>query len=180
MNKHSFRLVAAIVSLSGCGDDDGDRPYRSGVDEEENVSTLDDDDKAQICRTLDAHVDVTISLDEVTRLACLPAAVLLGGSAEGCERLLNECVQNAPPPVRVRADANAERACFDSLAECNANVGQLESCVNVSLDAALDFLERVTCSRFDDDEVRSKAESMQTAQGCADLRASCDDFGPLL
>ena len=54
MNKHSFRLVAAIVSLSGCGDDDSDRPYRSGVDEEENVSTLDDDDKAQICRTLGA------------------------------------------------------------------------------------------------------------------------------
>lgn len=180
MNKHSLRLVAALLLVTACGDDDEGRSWRSGVDDEENVATLDDDDKAQICRTLDAHLDVTISLDEVTRLACLPAAVLLGGSSDGCQRLLDECVQNGPPPVRVRADANGERACFDSLAECNANVGQLESCVNVSIDAALDFLERVTCARYDDDDVRTRAESMQTAQGCADLRASCDDFGPLL
>lgn len=177
----NFLILTAAVSSGSCGDDDGDRRYRSGLDDDDaTVASLDENDREQICRTLDAHLEVTIQFDEIARLACLPGAILLGGSREGCEARLNDCVKNAPPPVRVRADATDERACFDSLADCNASVAALESCVNVSIDAALDFLERVSCTRYDDPTTQEMARAMETARGCAELSASCDDFGPLL
>ena len=134
----------------------------------------------QICRSLDAHLNVTISFDEVARLACLPSAILLGGSREGCQAQLDACMQNTPPPLRIQAQARSEQVCYDSLAQCNASVADIESCVNVSLDAAIDFLERVSCAGFANEDVRRTAESMQTARGCADVSATCGDLGPLL
>lgn len=175
-------LVSLTIFLHvACGDDEDGGVYRSGVeDEDATVSTLDEADKQQICTSLDAHLNVTISFDEVARLACLPSAILLGGSREGCLAQLDACVQNAPPPLRIRAQATNPEVCYDSLAECNASVADIEACVNVSLDAAIDFLERVSCAGFADEDVRSTAQRMQTAQGCADVSATCDDFGPLL
>lgn len=179
--KHSyiFPLALTIVGSSSCGDDE-ERSYESGLDDESTVATLDDDDKEQICRRLDAHLDVKVSFDELARVACLPGAILLSSSSDDCKARLDSCVASAPAPVRIRAQAMDERACFDSLAECNASVGTLETCVNVSVDAVLDFLERVTCSRYDDEEVRGAARSMETARGCAELNASCEDFGLLI
>jgi len=177
----NFLLSLSLLTLAACSDDDERVGYRTGIkDDTATVATLDDDDKQKICRSLDAHLDVTISFDEVARLACLPPAVLLSSSREECESKLAACVADAPPPLRVRAQAMNEQVCYDSLAQCNASVGEIEGCVNVSLDAALDFLERVTCARYSDDEVRSTASSMQTARSCADVSATCDDFGPLL
>lgn len=173
-------FAASALLLAACGDDDERGPYNSGVDDERDVSTLDDDDKAQICRSLDAHLEATVSFDELARLVCLPPAVLLSSSRDACQASLDACVKNAPPPVRIRATAMDQQACYSSLSECRANVGALESCVNVSVDSVLDFLERVTCTKFDDQATREAAQSMQTARGCAELSASCEDFTLLI
>jgi hypothetical protein len=174
-------IMLAFVGVSACGDDDERSGYRTGVrDDTATVSTLGDADKQKICRSLDAHLNVTINFEEAARLACLPPSILLSSSREDCETRLAACVANAPAPLRVRADAMNQQVCYDSLAQCNASVGDIEGCVDVSLDAALDFLERVSCARYSDANVRSTATTMQSARSCAEISATCDDFGPLL
>ncbi|MEY4509598.1 MAG: hypothetical protein RLZZ450_1720, partial [Pseudomonadota bacterium] len=92
-------LLAAFAGLTAaaCSNDDPDPKFSSGLDDKTKASTLDDDDKRTFCRTLDAHVNVTVGFEEIARIACLPGA-LLAGSREGCEQVLDTCMRNASPP----------------------------------------------------------------------------------
>src|SRR5690348_8693688 len=101
-------LVVCLSSVSiGCGDDeDGDaRPrYRSGVTpmtSTTTVSTLDEADKEQLCASLDAHVQANVSFDAIARISCLPAAIVLGGSPQGCQAQLDQCIDAFPPPIAI-------------------------------------------------------------------------------
>src|SRR4051812_24273809 len=96
-------LTCCVVALPlfACGDDDETRaPYASGVQAAGPVSNLDDDDLAKLCRSYDAHVDVNLGFDAVATVLCLPSALLLGGSREGCQQRMAECTADLPPPVK--------------------------------------------------------------------------------
>jgi hypothetical protein len=177
-----FVCLASIAALSAtaCGNDDPDPKYSSGLDDTKTASTLNDDDKHTFCRTLDAHVNVTVGFEEIARLACLPGA-LLAATREGCEQVLDTCTKNAPPPITVNASANREQACFDDLDACEANVGTLEACVNVNVGVVRRLLETITCARFGDHTVDADlSDAMKTAGTCAKASASCGQATQIL
>jgi len=170
-------LLTIVTSLgllgSACGDDDDDKIYSSGLDDEKTASTLDDDDKRTFCKSLDAHVGVTVGFEEIARLTCLPFALAAPTSAD-CEAVLDTCMRNAPSPITIDVRGKRERECFESLDSCEADVGELEACVNVNVGVVRQLVERISCTRFNDDTVDSDlTEAMQTAGTCGRASASC-------
>jgi len=177
----TLAVVVGVVGLSAaaCGNDDPDPKFSSGLDDKTTASTLDDDDKRTFCRTLDAHVNVTVGFEEIARIACLPGA-LLAGSREGCEQVLDTCAKNASPPITINASASREQACFDDLDSCEADVATLESCVNINVGAVRQLLENITCARFGAKTSDEVTKVMQTAGTCAKASASCGDATQIL
>lgn len=184
MNPNRPLLVLAAVaalSLLACKDDDeeGVPIYISGVDVDNDrpVADLSADDKRQICGSFDGYVNATVGFDQVIYAACLPAAIVFGGSREGCERVLDDCMKNKPSPVTVRARIQNEATCFSYLDGCDLSVAELEGCVNLNFAWVLRILENFSCAGASDDGARSRAEElMETARVCADANAACQDF----
>ena len=174
--------LVALLCLS-CGDDDGERPrYRADVESDLSspVSALPERELERICRSFDAYVDTHVSFDEIAYIACLPAAIVLGGSEQGCEQRLDECMALFPEPVAIRARLRETEVCYASLAGCRASVDELEGCINLNLDLALDIVSSWSCSGVRDERLRTRAErAMDTATVCADIDAACRDFASL-
>jgi hypothetical protein len=172
--------VLASLLVCACGSDDPKPKYNSGLDDTKTASTLNDDDKRTFCRTLDAHVDVTVGFEEIARLLCLPSA-LLASTRQDCETVLDACMHNAPPPITVNASTSREQACFADLDSCEADVGTLESCVNVNVGVVRQLLENISCARFGDKTVdQDLTRAMQTAGTCAKASASCGEATQIL
>jgi hypothetical protein len=175
----TLSLFASLLA-SACGNDDPKPQYSSGLDDTKTASTLDDDDKRTFCRTVDAHVDVTVGFEEIARLLCLPGA-LLAATRQDCEAVLDTCMRNAPPPITVNASTSREQACFDNLDSCEADVGTLESCVNVNVGVVRQLLENISCARFGDQTVdQDLTRARQTAGTCAKASASCGEATQIL
>jgi hypothetical protein len=177
----SLIVMVGLSAVSGaaCGNDDPDPRFSSGLDDQTTASTLDDDDKHTFCRTLDAHVNVVVGFEEIARIACLPRA-LLAGTRDACEQALDDCARNAPAPITVNASATREQACFDDLDSCEANVGTLESCVNVNVGIVRQLLESFTCARFGNDSAGEVMRAMETAGTCAKASSSCGQATQIL
>lgn len=168
-----FSPLLAMLAL-GCGEDEKSI-YSSGLDDEKTASTLDDDEKRQFCRSFDSHVSVSVGFQELARVLCLPAA-LLTRTREGCQEVLDTCSRNAASPITVDVRRSREEQCFDDLDSCEADVGTLESCVNVNIGLARSVLESITCAKAGDpDAMREVNQVMQTAGTCARASASCGE-----
>jgi hypothetical protein len=170
----SALVLSGCLFASACGKDNDETIYSSGLDEDKPASTLSDDDKRQFCSGLDNHVDVTVGFQEISRILCLPAA-LLSGSRAGCEQLLDSCSRNSANPITVQVRQSHEQVCYDSLSSCEASVSTLEACVNVNVSAVRSVLESITCARFgDQDAIQRTSAVMDTAAGCASSSRACD------
>jgi hypothetical protein len=172
MNSAARSSLLFSLALFSCGHDDSGSTFSSDLPKHTDANKLDDKQRQDFCRTLDTHVDVTVGLDEVARLICLPFA-LLSASHEDCEALLDSCSRDA---TKVTLDRTSqEQKCFDSLASCEADVGTLEGCVNVNVRAVRQVLERVTCARYGDADAGRELDEAMTGQTCAKTSSSCQD-----
>lgn len=174
----AMRSLILLALIAGCGDDDSRSTYSSGLPKDREASTLDDDDKEQFCRTVDTHFSVSVGLDEVARLTCLPVALLTATSRDDCEDILDSCSSNAAQLSIERMER--EDQCVDSLASCNEDIGTLETCVNVNIKAVRAVLENFTCARFGDSDLERDLDDAMTAESCAKTSSSCQDAVLLL
>ncbi len=179
-------LAAMMVCILGCDGDDDARPrYRANVTpaigNTTQVSMLEDDELQRVCRSYDAYVETHVSFEAIAYVACLPTAIVLSASPEGCERRLDDCMALFPDPITVSVETGDTRICVDSLRECNASIAEFEGCVNVSLDLALDIVDNWTCRGIDDDRRAEAARAMDTVSVCAQVDDPCAQavaFGP--
>lgn len=174
-----FLVCFACVLLACSDDNESARPlYRSGVVAANMpVSGLQDAQFRQLCTSLDAHVQTEIGFEAISYIACLPAAIVLGGSPKGCEAQLDSCMNLFPKPIVIEAQLQDESVCFADLRECQATVAALETCVNVNLELVLDILQNWSCGDADAKAARdAAARAMDTANVCVDLDAACNRF----
>lgn len=177
----SISVALFLSVLVGCGDDEeGDRPrYRSDVQvsTDTDVSDLDENDRAQVCASLDGFVSTSVDFGVVAYAACLPAAILFSGDQDDCELQLNDCVEAFPEPIQISARFNDETACLSGLDACDGiTVAQLEGCVNVNLDIVYDIFDRLSCGGLSDAEREDAQAAMDTLSVCSDVSAACGDF----
>jgi len=173
-------LVCGATLSFGCDDDDPRRPWDTAIDDNTSVSSIGDEDKRNVCRSLDANLSVRLDLSQLTRLVCLPGAIVrAAGSRSMCEQLVDQCVAtNTPPPLLVGARIDQE-SCVSSLGRCDARIGALESCVNVNVSGVLDLLEALTCSRLDNatlDTARRAMDARNTLTTCGNVSGGCQDL----
>jgi hypothetical protein len=177
------RTIALLAVACLACDDDDERPrYRAGIEVEVSspVSSLGERDRERICRSFDAYVDTYVSFDEIAYIACLPGAIVFGGDERGCEQQLDDCMADFPEPVAVQARLRDTEICYASLDDCRASVDELETCINVNLDLALDIADNWSCSGAGDEDLRAQAASVEdTAEVCADIDAACREFATL-
>lgn len=179
----TIALLAVLCFAYACDDDDDERPrYRAGVDVEISapVASLGEREYERICRSFDAYVDTYVSFEQIAYISCLPAAIALGGDEQGCAELLDDCMAGFPEPIAVQARLRDTEICYSSLSDCRASVGELEGCINLNLDRALDIADNWSCSGADDEDLRAEAvRAMDTADVCADIDSACRDFATL-
>lgn len=174
-NRVGLSLLGACA-LSACSESERPR-YSSGVDQGVPVSSLDDSDLREICSSFDGYVNTYVDLDAVAYVACLPLAIITSLDDETCQNNLNNCMQLFPRPIQVSARAQNEQMCFDTLRECEASVAQLEGCVNVNVDLALNILDRLSCNRANDPAYREMVRPMANLVNvCADVNNACNTF----
>lgn len=180
MRKSRLGLLAlSCLSVLACRDDDDKRPppYESGVTSSNApVADLSDNDKKQLCQSYGAHVSSSVGLDLLAQAVCLPQAILLGGSPEGCQKRLDACVADVPPPVQLDVSVDDVHVCTDTLAQCDLNVAQLEGCINVRLDWVYDLVRSLSCAGANNDDTQRRAKQMQGVAVCAAGSAGCDKF----
>jgi hypothetical protein len=174
-------LVVYACGLAGCGDDEDEgRPrYRSDVNvsSDTNVADLDDDDRRQVCASLNGFVDTQVDFGIVSYAACLPGAILFSGNQDDCEAELARCMDSFIDPIQVSARFNDESVCLAGLATCDdITVADLEGCVNLNLGFAYDILDRLSCGGLSDAERNDAQLVMDTVSVCTDVNAACDDF----
>jgi hypothetical protein len=179
------KSIIALALLAACDGGDGNtaRPrYSSGVvvTGPVSVSSLSSGQLQQICASFDAYVDANIGFDQIAYIACLPLAIVLGGSKDGCQQQLAACIQAFPAPISVQAHVHDPQLCFQSLQQCQASVSILENCVNLNLDLALDILDHWSCSGASDPDLqKAAAHAMDTASVCGQADAACGRFASL-
>lgn len=170
-----WSLVSASA-LVAC-DESEREPYVSGVDQSAPVSTLNDDDLREICSTFDGYVNTYVDLDAVAYVACLPVSIVTSLDNETCESNLRNCMSLFPRPIQVSARAQSDQVCFENLKQCEATVGQLEGCVNVNVDLAVNILDRLSCNRANDPNYRAMVQPMaDLVNVCADVNDACNQF----
>jgi copper chaperone CopZ len=180
MSNHRLGILAllSLVALA-CSDDDHHYPpsYVSGVASSNSpVSDLSDRDKTQLCQSYGAHISSSVGIDLIAQAVCLPQAILLGGSPEGCQKRLDACVADVPPPIQVDVSLDDVHVCTDTLAQCSLSVAQLEGCINVRFDWVYALVNSLSCAGANNDDARRRAEQMQGIAVCGAGRADCDRF----
>lgn len=188
-----FLTLVSLSSLS-CGDDDDDRPSPfssglagangsatvsggSGTTNPRNnptVSALGDSDKDRLCQSYGAHLSANVGFDLVAQAVCLPQAILLGGSPQGCRQRLDACVRDVPPPLQINATVGNTSVCRQNLDQCNLTVAQLEACINVRLDWVYDLVDTLSCAGASSADTRSRADAVRGAAVCLGGSAGCD------
>jgi hypothetical protein len=177
----SISAVLLLTCLAGCGDDEeGDRPrYRSNVsvDTDTGVSDLNEDDRAQVCASLNGFVNAQVDFGLVARAACLPGSILLSGDQDDCEARLGDCIDSFPDPISVTARFDDEQACVTGLSVCDdITVAQLEGCVNVNLDFVYSIIDSLSCGGLSDAERSDAQMAMDALSVCSNVDAACSDY----
>jgi len=173
-------VAATLLGVGACSN----KPrtpsrYRTGLNGGAQVSTLDDNQLAQICESYDVYVNTVVDLDQVAYIACLPAAMFTTLTPQACEESLKNCMALFPAPIKVSAKADNTRVCAQTLKQCRANVGDLEGCVTVNVERALSIADIWSCDLVNDPRYRDMASSNGLVNVCANVDGACNGFAAI-
>lgn len=191
-----FVTFVSLLGLSCDDDDDNRRPFSSGVANASGsasasgsagsssgstgtrtnptVAALDADDKERLCRNYGAHLSTNVGFDLIAQAVCLPQAILLGGSPQGCRQRLDSCVADTPPPLQINAQVGSTSVCTQNLNQCNLTVAELEACINLRLDWVYDLVDTLSCAGAGSSDTRARADAMRGVAVCLGGGVGCD------
>jgi hypothetical protein len=195
-------LVSALC-LGACGgDDDGDGKgggVETGLDKDAKLSSLDSNDAAKVCTSLADSFNNVIPESAKKRITCSVLALPLSikasasGQIEGdipkCKELVTKCmngetISSAPPAIDVDEAFISEDQCkadaSESLAGCDATVGEFESCADAMLGQLSKRFDIVTCDALSDIQglmnMSSDDLQLENIPECKALSSKCPDI----
>ena len=180
-NPLAATIVFVLLATVGCAESEDTQrvPYSAELDgnaSDQSVSTLDDASLKQVCASYAGYVDTQVSFDAIAEAACLIPAIILGGTPQGCQQRLTDCMALFPTPISVQAQVQSDALCVDSLRACNGTVADVEACVNVNLDSLLGVLRNLSCSGLNANSQAQANQVMDTLGVCGNLDAACTAF----
>jgi methionine synthase I (cobalamin-dependent) len=177
--KQVFALALSVLLAAACGKSDNSRPrYAAGVTGVTNtqpVSTLNNTQLQQICKSYDAYVNTYVDLSAVAYIACLPVALLTSPTREACQSSLQQCMAKFPKPISISAKTSNVQVCAQNLAQCQASVADIEGCVNGNIDSALRLPQILGCGTVADGGVSAQRVS-SLVNVCQTGNSACTNF----
>lgn len=148
-------VCLVVLSLVGCGDDGdsgGGGAVSTGLDEDQQLGDVSQDEAQDLCDTLAESAEGAISASDLARFPCTiealssPGIVMQDGTVDraACEAIVSECLEDSPEPAQTAECDSA--AVMAELAGCEATAGELEACLNASLPQIRSLLRLVSCS----------------------------------
>jgi hypothetical protein len=182
--RRGTKLLSVTVlglCLLACGKSSDTRPRYvsnvSGAGTTQPVSNLSTAQATEICKSYDAYVNTYVDLDAIAYLACIPAALFTSATREACQASLQNCMAVFPKPIQVSAKAQNVQVCANTLAQCQATVGQLDGCINVNVDRALAVINTWSCDMVGNPSYRAMVQPTGgLVNVCTDLNSACGNF----
>lgn len=182
--------VAAVVCVGiwiGCGSGDGGgtTDIDFGIASDKALSDVTSEEMMTACeRTRDAMQSM-INPDRLVPKVCTLMAVGPAETEAECVQLRDECLelfaQNSEQAGELESAGDIE--CDGDVSEfegCDVTVGELETCLNDSLDAILAVFDQYTCADaagVDGDEFAGLDLDLEPPASCQPLVDRCDGAG---
>jgi hypothetical protein len=147
-----------------CGDDGGGEggagsgggQVTTGLPREKALSSLSEAEAISACEQLRMSADNAVSEDDLARYTCTIAAALFSitTGANGmptidramCEQMVNSCLAETDEQGESSSSGMCDASFMTGLMGCNATAGELEACLNASIDVLRDQLSMVSCT----------------------------------
>lgn len=180
LTRAAMILATAVLAGgvgAGCGGDDGDSSggdVSTGLAANKLLSDVTAEEAASACENLNSAIESNLSPQKLIRAACTLMGAALADTKADCETQRDACIDQANDgggPAAEIGGAADELECDGTadLGECEGTVGELEACLNDSLDQISTFFESFSC----DDAAEITEESL--GEGLFDFEppASC-------
>lgn len=192
--RSAWALVALAVTLAACAAESGEpgggvsasSPEHSGaageaavgasepasapafvsaLPDESPVSSLAGVEWSTLCDELGAWTnDVFAAAPEST---CLLGGLVLGGSPQGCETMVDSCLASADAPPPPACDASLQ-------AGCTATIGEIETCLNQVVTVIGSLGGNVSCeTTLDRSMLAGVLRPLTGATSCLSLQSTC-------
>lgn len=164
-------LLIMSTSLMACN-----RGLDLGPSEDTKVSELSDAEAQEACDNLEAYYNDQIPEEEQKRVACttagLLAAAFTGASTD--EELQSACAEARDQCLMGEVtEEGGESTCSFKDSSCMATVGDVEVCLEASVQATADAFAEIKCENLTVSTMEEMEEETQEIAECASLDAQC-------
>ena len=169
-------LVVGCVTLFGCGDGETSS-FASGLADEKKLSEVTATEQESLCNDYGSWLEARTAGMDLTGVSCTLQGVSTTSTTAGCEAAVAACKANPSALRNDDLDQAAMECARSEYSTCDATVGELETCINDSLDA-ISVLQDISCAdadRYSPEDRESLAPSPSAA--CVALDAKCPDLG---
>jgi len=183
VSKIVLSVVSVLVGASlaaGCGDDGdgGGGDVTTGIAPSKLLSDVTETEAQSACTRLQSGFERTLGEDKLIEAICTIAGAAVADTTADCNTFKADCIEqaNMSGSATMEEIPEIEFSCEgeSDFAECTGTVGQLETCVNDTLDLFEGFLNEITC----DDAATVGEEDLEDLGGMApEQPASCEAVG---
>jgi hypothetical protein len=186
-------FAMAIGSLA-CGGGDAKSGVSTGLPSQQKLSTLDDDEVKQACRSVQASAAAVVTPEAVLRVNCVTLSLQssftysngqVSVDVNKCQQSVDTCVSSSKADAGVDAgeeasadDEDCDDASSSDVKGCDATVGEYESCFNAMLGEMQSYLNALTCQNAENLSKQDESEydfDPAAIPACKSLRDQCPE-----
>jgi len=147
----SIALTAGLVLTAGCGGDSSGSPADTGLPPEKLLSEVTAEEATQACEKVQGNFERRYNENTLIQAVCTIGAASSSTTASSCSNLRDACIEEAMQPdseLSMTLDLDAidfgcDMAGFEQCGD--ATVGELETCLDDTLDTLDALLNRFDC-----------------------------------
>jgi hypothetical protein len=184
MQRRAARIVFVMGLIAGCGGDDGSAGVSTGLPTQQKLSTLDDDEVKQACRSVSDAAMMVITPSAIQRASCLSLGVQAGLNGSGseakvdvakCQQAVDTCVSSAGKETKDNYECDSASA--NDVQGCEATVGEYETCFNSFLNLLQQRLTQLTCQNAEKLSGSAYEQDVDASSipDCQNLMTKCPD-----
>lgn len=178
----ALSVLVATSLAAGCGDGDGGNgDVSTGIEPNKLLSDVTEEEAATACTRLQAGFNRVLDEGKVIRALCTLTAAAFADTTADCNSLRDQCIDEATMPGSELMENlegldtfECDGSGIEELAECTGTVGQLEACVNDTLDRFDALLNQFSCN----DAASLEPEDLENfGDTLGESPASCESVG---
>jgi hypothetical protein len=184
--KNLFIAIGLVASFGFCGcDGDSSSNTNSGVSKEKALSDLSNADATQVSEGMEDYAEQKFGAVTKEQLCQFDGTIAAGMVAaldtsatdasvqQACTAAVTECGQSTSSPSASESTA-FEPLSTDTVADCDATVGEYEACAKASTDEMVSLIKTLpACSELTVAILTSSAASVPEPAACKKLYTKC-------